>query len=701
MVVVGGLVLAGCNSTRRSVGGGDEGEGEASEGEGEGEGSEGEGEGAEGEGEGSEGEGEGTEGEGEGTEGEGEGAEGEGEGAEGEGEGEGAEGEGEGEGSGPCLRGDKKCVGDDLYYCVDSDEWLLLEECATLGQTCEGGKCVGCEPGTKLCRGQSVVECQDDGKTELVAEVCGEGSECKSGACVTSCSMGGGKISYQGCEYWAVDLENADIEPGDGAVSPADAQFGVVISNTDSHNVANVKIYRMVNGIENLVMERDVPPRTEGSSGIEIFELPASNGLVGSSKGTRAFRVVTSAPVIAYQFNPLHNTEQAFSNDASLLLPTDALDREYLVTTGDGIKLGVSMLETVDAGSYVVVVGVTPEPAQVTIEASVDVVNVQARDVTVVGRTVTASVGRYEVLAVSSRVPGAGTAGEGNLSGTRVIADRPVAVFSGNVATVVPAGPDSKCCADHLEEQIFPLSSWGRRFVAPHSLVRRVSGVAETDGWRITAAEAATTLTYTPSRPAGAPQSLGAGESVEFFSSSSFMVLASKPVLVTQFLTSSGQAPTIEPDPFSGYGMCAEGPSGDQQCTASVGSRAVCYGAGMGTCSPISDPSMILIPPVEQFRDDYLFLAPRDYDTDFINVMAKAGTNVTLDDTPIAADRFLAIGELDGTQWRLLTLEVSDGAHRLTANQPVGLLVYGYDKDVSYGYPGGLNLERINLGDEE
>jgi len=448
------------------------------------------------------GEGGGAEGEGEGTEGEGEGAEGEGEGAEGEGEGEGAEGEGEGEGSGPCLRGDKKCVGDDLYYCVDSDEWLLLEECASLGQTCEGGKCVGCEPGTKLCRGQSVVECQDDGKTELVAEVCGEGSECKSGACVTSCSMGGGKISYQGCEYWAVDLENADIEPGDGAVSPADAQFGVVISNTDSHNVANVKIYRMVNGIENLVMERDVPPRTEGSSGIEIFELPASNGLVGSSKGTRAFRVVTSAPVIAYQFNPLHNTEQAFSNDASLLLPTDALDREYLVTTGDGIKLGVSLLETVDAGSYVVVVGVTPEPAQVTIEASVDVVNVQARDVTVVGRTVTASVGRYEVLAVSSRVPGAGTAGEGNLSGTRVIADRPVAVFSGNVATVVPAGPDSKCCADHLEEQIFPLSSWGRRFVAPHSLVRRVSGVAETDGWRITAAEAATTL-HGPLAPHG------------------------------------------------------------------------------------------------------------------------------------------------------------------------------------------------------
>ena len=38
-----------------------------------------------------------------------------------------------------------------------------------------------------------------------------------------------------------------------------------------------------------------------------------------------------------------------------------------------------------------------------------------------------------------------------------------------------------------------------------------------------------------------------------------------------------------------------------------------------------------------------------------------------------------------------------DGVHRLEADAPVGLLVYGFDSFVSYGYVGGTNLLPINL----
>ena len=34
-------------------------------------------------------------------------------------------------------------------------------------------------------------------------------------------------------------------------------------------------------------------------------------------------------------------------------------------------------------------------------------------------------------------------------------------------------------------------------------------------------------------------------------------------------------------------------------------------------------------------------------------------------------------------------------AHRLSATEPVSIVVYGYSRDVSYAYPGGLNLEPI------
>src|SRR5438067_1399356 len=42
----------------------------------------------------------------------------------------------------------------------------------------------------------------------------------------------------------------------------------------------------------------------------------------GTFLSSRAFRIQATAPLVAYQFNPM---AQTFSNDASLLLPTNGL----------------------------------------------------------------------------------------------------------------------------------------------------------------------------------------------------------------------------------------------------------------------------------------------------------------------------------------------------------------------------------------
>ena len=39
----------------------------------------------------------------------------------------------------------------------------------------------------------------------------------------------------------------------------------------------------------------------------------------------------------------------------------------------------------------------------------------------------------------------------------------------------------------------------------------------------------------------------------------------------------------------------------------------------------------------------------------------------------------------------------NDGYHVATADGPFGLVVYGFDKHVSYGYAGGTDLRRINV----
>ena len=43
--------------------------------------------------------------------------------------------------------------------------------------------------------------------------------------------------------------------------------------------------------------------------------------------------------------------------------------------------------------------------------------------------------------------------------------------------------------------------------------------------------------------------------------------------------------------------------------------------------------------------------------------------------------------------WRL---PLADGVHALSADQPIGAYIYGYDEYVSYGYPAGANVVVIN-----
>ena len=46
--------------------------------------------------------------------------------------------------------------------------------------------------------------------------------------------------------------------------------------------------------------------------------------------------------------------------------------------------------------------------------------------------------------------------------------------------------------------------------------------------------------------------------------------------------------------------------------------------------------------------------------------------------------------------WQVARFPVGDGVHLLIADEPVGVMVYGYDSYVSYGYPGGLNLNVVD-----
>lgn len=68
--------------------------------------------------------------------------------------------------------------------------------------------------------------------------------------------------------------------------------------------------------------------------------------------------------------------------------------------------------------------------------------------------------------------------------------------------------------------------------------------------------------------------------------------------------------------------------------------------------------------------------------------MHPPGLVVNMDGSPVSG----TTNAIAGTNWEVTWVEIDPGAHKFDANQPFGLYAYGYSCDVSYAYPGGLDL---------
>jgi hypothetical protein len=146
--------------------------------------------------------------------------------------------------------------------------------------------------------------------------------------------------------------------------------------------------------------------------------------------------------------------------------------------------------------------------------------------------------------------------------------------------------------------------------------------------------------------------------------------------------------------------------------------------ANIPNALPGGDPSLIVIPPIEQFRANYVFLTPDKYSFDFLRIIAPPGASVALDGRLVteiptcekaSADGLtdmvrggppaqvvyscqLSFPKIDMSKPRPDNLSAglqNDGVHRILSNQPVGMLVDGFDYFVSYGYAAGTELSFI------
>jgi hypothetical protein len=221
-------------------------------------------------------------------------------------------------------------------------------------------------------------------------------------------------------------------------------------------------------------------------------------------------------------------------------------------------------------------------------------------------------------------------------------------VFSGHEEAVVAPDTteeDSSCCAEHLEEQMFPLESWRDHFVAVKTKPRG----SEPDVWRVMGGETGVKIATTPSIAGLDGQILGKGKWVEVVTSQSFEIQGTGPLQVAQYTVSNNQT---------------------EQLTG--------------------DPSLILAVPTAQFRDNYTIMVPKNYQENFVTITRPAGATIMVDAAPVADGQFQAVGS---GAYEATYLKLAEGVHYFESDQKFGLSAYGWSSVVSYGYPGGLDLE--------
>jgi hypothetical protein len=110
------------------------------------------------------------------------------------------------------------------------------------------------------------------------------------------------------------------------------------------------------------------------------------------------------------------------------------------------------------------------------------------------------------------------------------------------------------------------------------------------------------------------------------------------------------------------------------------------------------DPAFALIPPTEQFRASYSFLAPSTITYNYVNITKKVGAGspvVYLDGAPVDESEFS--NQIGSTDWGVARISIEGTHHTIDCDQTVGIVVYGVANYTSYSYPGGLNLEAINV----
>jgi len=552
-------------------------------------------------------------------------------------------------------------------YCNPSGTEIVSSSCPG-NSPCKDGRCENaeCQPGVTRCIGLKQQEICNEAGAYVPAAFCPFGTECFNGACEELCELNKKVSSYIGCEYWSADLDNFD----DALSQP----HAIVVSNISEELTAKIKIFKgeetspMTFDANGDQLQQEIPP-----GGAAIYSIPTGLDHSGTRLlSNKALRLTSSIPVIAYQFNPLNNVD-VFSNDGTLLLPTNSVGKEYW-----GMSWPHRGGQTTIRG-FLTIINSSGQPNRVEITPRAEVVAGQGIPAISAGETRIFDLNPGDSLNLETsglelaeaRMKGCLKDTQGppesvvpcpDLTGTHIVGEHDLTVFGGHQCGNVVQGIN-RC--DHIESILLPVSTWGENYVGTKYEPRATTATPEPEIWRVVAAEDNTQIQTDPPIDGIHGHTIDAGEWRQFEATDHFILGASKAVMLSQYMVGSNW----------------------------LGIPRICNtGIDAGNPTGIGDPSMTIGVPINQYRREYLILTPDAYRLDFVNVMAPKGASVKIDGVAIPEEAWKAVGG----SFNVARMEVEDGFHKLESAAPFGIVSYGYDCHVSYAYPGGLNVEKIS-----
>lgn len=376
-----------------------------------------------------------------------------------------------------------------------------------------------------------------------------------------------------------------------------------------------------------------------------------------------AFRVGSDVPVRAYDIQPYGGAISHFPS-ASLLVPTSAWGTEYVV-----VDAPRGTFET-PGPMWIQVVGGT-DGTTVSVRASTAITGGDGLPSIAAGAEASFTIarGRYAHFEMS-----------GDPTGTLIRASAPIGVVAGNrflrLQTAVQPGGDS------AHQVMLPVRAWSSEYVAAPHATRRASLAPEDVRYRIVGAYDGTTLTYEPPL-AGAPATLGRGESVEVHSTDAFVVRAQDamhPFAVIELMTTAN-LPNDE--------------------ASRPGATATRFGTRLG-----DEEAVILFPP-SQFLSSYVFFSDPSYPTTNLVLVRRRTTSADVPATTsvdcigeVGGWRRVGASEYEWTEVDLVragtaTNTCTNGRHTATSDVPFGMTVWGLDTYSSYAYPAGGNAQQL------